>query len=163
MDVVAVMYISCGPWYEHGDVSGEFPPTSVRVYKVFADGSYALHGTGTFVAVMLGNDYYGYRHESPITPSVADYPIGADAPVRWFGTSVALGWKAAMYPTEDDMYADTNGVALPNQGGDPALAMSCANFMGGESTPYVHFEAMRGGGAPASEFWTDFIDTYEEV
>ena len=162
MDVVAVMYLSCGPWYEHGDVEGEYPPAAVRVYKVFEDGSLALHNSGTFIAVMFGNEYYGYRHESPISPSGADYPLGTGAPRVWFGWSPSLGFQQAMYATEADSYADVNPVALPTIDAHPELDMHCANFMGGESSTYVHFEPVRGG-APASEFWTDFIDTYEEV
>lgn len=188
---VAVLYCSVSAWQVYEYLRAPLPlgansesiPMDLRIYLLNDDGSYTFYNTATFRVAcgvyesgqtwvdglgMYGFGAYAYGYpngtKSPIIPPTADYPNGGagEAPLVWFGWSSALG-KDAMYPSQADRDMDTNAVALPS--GDDAPFNTMYSFTGPEGQwyepPYFLFEPIRG--SPAGSFWTDFVDTYEEI
>ena len=186
---VAIFYCSVSAWqvyeYRHAPLppgtDSESIPMDLRIYLLNDDGSYTLYNTATFRVARLASEWvdveglgmYGFGDyapgypngtKSPIIPPTADYPNGgaSEPPLVWFGWSSALG-KDAMYPSQDDRHMDTNAVALPSS--DDAPFNTMFSFTGSDGQwyepPYLLFEPLRG--SPPSAFWTDFVDTYEEI
>ena len=186
---VAVFYVSVSAWQVYEYLHASLPPGAdsssipmeLRIYVLHDDGSYVLYNTASFRVARgpgssaeveglgmygFGASAYGYPDgtKSPIIPPTADYPNGgaSEPPLVWFGWSSALG-KSAMYPSQADRDMDTNAVALPS--GDDAPLNTMFSFTGPDGQwyepPYLLFEPLRS--SPASAFWTDFVDTYEEI
>lgn len=188
---VAVFYVSVSAWqvyeYLHAPLppgaDSESIPMELRIYLLNDDGSYTLYNTATFRVAYQVDEWgsvnvgglgmygfgayaYGYPNgtKSPIIPPTADYPNGgaSEPPRAWFGWSPALG-KDAMYLSQADRDTDTNAVALPAWNTPPFDTMFSFTGPDGQwyELPYFMFEPLRG--TPPSSFWTDFVDTYEEI
>lgn len=188
---VAVLYCSVSAWQVYEYLRAPLPlgadsesiPMDLRIYLLNDDGSYTLYNTATFrvargvdesgpVQVQglgmygFGGYAYGYPDgtKSPIIPPTADYPNGSEGEpqLAWFGWSPSLQ-KDAMYLSAADLSSDTGPIPLPSPNAPPFDTMFSFTGPDGQwyEPPYFMFEPLRG--TPSNSFWTDFVDTYEEI
>ena len=158
MDAVAVLYLSCGPWFIYGNSENHYPPTPVRVYRVMQDGSTVYHATGTFESQQGVLNPYGYEGVSDITPAGADIPSGTGALLSWIGYSPSLMVDLALYGSEDDLLADIAPTAISVPSGD----VSCMTFWGGSTQPHSCVVPLFGT-ATLPAFWTSLTGTKETL
>lgn len=180
---VAVFYVSVSAWQVYEYLQAPLPPGAdsesipmeLRIYLLHDDGSYVLYNTASFRVArgsgssvsVYGLGMYGFGFDgtkSPIIPPTADYPNGSEGEpqLAWFGWSPSLQ-KDAMYLSAADLSSDTGPIPVPSPNAPPFDTMYSFTGIHGQwyELPYFVFEPIRG--SPASAFWTDFVDTYEEI
>lgn len=156
MDAVAVLYLSCGPWFIYGNSENPYPPTPVRVYRVMQDGSTVYHATGTFQSQQGVLNPYGYDGVSGITPAGADIPSGTGARLSWIDSSPSLMGALALYGSKDDLLADIAPTAISVPSGD----VSCMAYWGNSIQPRARVVPLFGT-ATQPAFWTSLTGTKE--
>jgi len=155
MDAIAVLYLSCGPWFIYGNSDDPYPPTAVRVYRVLQDGSAVYHATGTFESQQGLLNPYGYEGVSDITPPDADIPPGTGAQLCWVAYSPSLEVNA-LYLSEEDSLADVSPIPVPDPSGD----VTCVPFWGGTTAPYLLVKPLFGT-IVSPPFWTALVGATE--
>ena len=152
-------------------------PQPLRGYPIYEDGSYGPRFLGTYEPFASNDDYphveganypqatnmYGYEGRTPITPT-PEYRHGVpgDGPQRaWFRhgwDSVSNSHTTTMYLTAEDYAHSSNGISLAHVEDD----IVCA---GGPWNRTQVFVPVFGNTGPVAHeaFWTDFVDTYEEI